>query len=165
MQRLDITVVSPAAAQGQRTGGDGALQRRVADEPSVPDLLAQLLLGDDALAMGEQIDEQAEHFRPQADRLSRPVQDIALGIQDTVAEGIVHGRSPRPGPAHRRRHDGSEAALRLFQAAYDRAITTRVDRETLVGLDHDWRTDGICDAEGHGPGAARTSEEAVFGPF
>jgi hypothetical protein len=52
-QRLDIAVVPSAAAQGPPRRGEGAFQRRVADALAVPDLLAQLLLADHALALGE----------------------------------------------------------------------------------------------------------------
>jgi hypothetical protein len=59
-----------------------------------PDLGDQLLLRDRTLAMDEQINEEAEHFRPQPDGLAGPGQDVALGIEDTVAKDIVHGSTP-----------------------------------------------------------------------
>jgi hypothetical protein len=109
MQRLDVTVGPPPVAQRPPHRGEGALQRRVADELPLPDLLAQLLLGDDALAVAEQIDQHLEDFRPQSDGLAGALEDIPLGIQDTVAEGLAQDRIPRAGPAHRHRTGGHKS--------------------------------------------------------
>jgi hypothetical protein len=53
VQRLDVTLVPPGVADSAPHGGQGALQGGVADRLPLPDLRAQLLLGDDALALGE----------------------------------------------------------------------------------------------------------------
>jgi hypothetical protein len=79
VQRLDMAVVSPAATQRPSHGGEGALQGGVANELTVLHLLAQLLLGDDALALAEQIDQHLKDFRPQSNELSGAVEDIPLG--------------------------------------------------------------------------------------
>src|SRR4029434_658061 len=67
-----------------------AFQCCIADDGVGPHLLAQLLLGDHAVAMGEEIMEHLKHFAPQRDGLPRPLHDIELRIQRTVPEDIPH---------------------------------------------------------------------------
>jgi hypothetical protein len=52
---------------------NGILQRGIADELLRPHLLEQLVLGNNAVAMFEQIDENLEHFRAQSDGLARAI--------------------------------------------------------------------------------------------
>jgi hypothetical protein len=65
-------------------------QRGITDELLGPDLIAQLLFGDDLLAMRKQVGENLEHFTPQPDGLASALQHMALRVERTRAEDIDH---------------------------------------------------------------------------
>src|SRR5262249_28120912 len=64
VERLAQLLRLPTVSNGLAHRSDGALQRRLADELPGPDLLAQRLLRDHPLALGEQVEEHLEHFGP-----------------------------------------------------------------------------------------------------
>src|SRR5262249_48445335 len=55
---------------------------------------AQLLFGDDAITMGEEIDEHLEHFGAHVDRLPGALHLIALRVEGIVAKDVEHDCSP-----------------------------------------------------------------------
>jgi hypothetical protein len=102
VERLDELLGAPAVANRLAHPPDGALQRRIADELVGPHLLAQLLPGDDALPMCQQVGEDLEHFRPKPDGLPSAVQGIETGVEGTVPKDIEHGWTPRPAASGQR---------------------------------------------------------------
>src|SRR5438132_12988130 len=64
IDRLDELLSAPAVPNRLAHGFDCTLQRRNADELLRPDLLTQLLLGNDPVGVRQQVDEDLEHFVP-----------------------------------------------------------------------------------------------------
>ena len=81
---LDHRLVAAAVADGAAQGVDAGVQGRVRDRAAVPDRLDQLVLADDAVAMLDQVGEQAEHLRFQ-----RLLFALARQFQPFRVEGIV----------------------------------------------------------------------------
>ena len=69
---------------------DTGFQRGVPDKLVGPQVLEELLPGDHAVAMRQQVDEHLKDFAPQRERLPSVMQLIALGIQDIVAKRVAH---------------------------------------------------------------------------
>jgi hypothetical protein len=59
-----------------------------------PEALGEFLLGNDAVAVLEQIEEHVEHFRPQVEEVTGTRQRIEVGVEDTVAKGVEHRALP-----------------------------------------------------------------------
>jgi hypothetical protein len=93
--RLDELLRLPTVPDGLARPFDAALQRRLTDELAGPHLGAQLLPGDHVVAMRQQIHEHLEHLAPQQVGSPGPGQGIELGIEDTIGEGVAHGRTLR----------------------------------------------------------------------
>jgi hypothetical protein len=55
-------------------------------------------LGDDAVAMSEEIDEYLEHFGAHVDRLPGALHFAALRVEAIVAKDVEHDRSPLDSP-------------------------------------------------------------------
>src|SRR6266851_243762 len=91
IDRLDELFAAPAVTNRLAHGFDRTLQRCIADELLRPDLLAQLLLGNDPVCIREQVDQDLEHFVPQPTDASGPAQLMALRVEDTLAEDVQHG--------------------------------------------------------------------------
>jgi hypothetical protein len=64
-------------------------------------MLKQLVSGNDAVAMRNQIGKQLKHLRSEGHACSRTVQFIALGVKGVVTKHVEHRREPpflpRPG--------------------------------------------------------------------
>jgi len=60
---LDDPLRLPAVAYTHTDRADATLQRRITDGEPTPDLVAQLLLGDDPVAMRQEIAEHLEDLR------------------------------------------------------------------------------------------------------
>jgi hypothetical protein len=93
---LDELLSASAVADGLAHAFDRALQRRIADELLGPDLLAQLLLGDSAVVVRQQVGEGPENFPPRPDALAGPAQHMALRVEFILPEDVDHGESPPP---------------------------------------------------------------------
>ena len=75
---------------------DAAGQRRFRDDPAVPDGVDDLVLGDDAAAVGDEKGENVEDLRLNGDRPVRLQQFATIGVERVVVEEIEHGRLARP---------------------------------------------------------------------
>jgi hypothetical protein len=67
---LDALLSTAAVTDGLAHGFDRTLQGRLADELLRPDVLAQLVLGDGAVGVRQQIGEGLKHFAPHPDVLT-----------------------------------------------------------------------------------------------
>jgi hypothetical protein len=91
---LDESLLAPTVPNDPAYGFDRTLQRRIADELLGPDLLAQLLLGDDPVGMRHQVGEHLEHFAPQARDLPSAAEHRALCVEGTFSKDVDHGVNP-----------------------------------------------------------------------
>ena len=91
---LDHALAAPAITHGLAGFGQTGVKRGVADELFRPQVVAQLLSGDDAVAVDEEIGEQVEHFGAERDRGPGAAQLILQGIQGLVAEYVAHRPPP-----------------------------------------------------------------------
>ena len=73
-------------AQCLQTG----FQRLVADKLVRPQVLEEFLLGNEPLAMRQEIDEHLKHLAPELERLPRAMQLLALRVQDILAKDVAH---------------------------------------------------------------------------
>jgi len=101
IDRLDELLSAPAVPYHLAHGFDRTLQRCLADELLRPDLLAQLLLGNDPVGMRQQVDQDLEHFVPQPTDTPGPAQLMALRVENTLAEDVQHGGNLHLVPAGR----------------------------------------------------------------
>jgi hypothetical protein len=67
-----------------------ALQRRIRDGESFPDLFAQFLLGDDTLTMLYEVAEHLKHLAGQLDALTRARQGMETRVENTVSKVVDH---------------------------------------------------------------------------
>ena len=91
----DHGLVLAAVADRRSRGVDAAGQRRFRDDAAVPDALDQIVLGDDAVAVLYQVDQQIEHLRLDGDRLTATGQFTQAGVEDVVGKLELHNRIPR----------------------------------------------------------------------
>ena len=75
---------------------DPAGQRRLADEPSAPHRVEQLFLGDAALAVADELGQDVEHLRLDADHLVTVAQFVALGVEHETVEAPHAGLALSP---------------------------------------------------------------------
>jgi hypothetical protein len=76
----------PAAVADRAAGGlHPAGQRRGGHEPAAPDLVQQLGLGDDTVAVAHEVGQHLEHLRLQMPGLAVPAQLIAQVVELAVA--------------------------------------------------------------------------------
>jgi hypothetical protein len=87
---LDEPLAAPTIPNRLAHGLDRTLERRIADELLRPDLLTQLLLGDDPVGMRQQIGQDLERFAPQPADASGAGQLIALCVEGPLAEDVDH---------------------------------------------------------------------------
>ncbi len=121
-QPLSLSVV-PDRPPGRL---EPAGQRRVADEPVAPDRVEQLGLGYDAVAVGEQVDQDLEdlgldvHSHPGTMKLE------ACRVQLTGLEGVHHGSRNRPlsrvSPAGRQPRSSRGSPRDLHAASMRRGV-------------------------------------------
>jgi hypothetical protein len=85
----------PAAVANSPTGQCHAtLERRITDKLAGPYVRAQLVFGNDVVAMFKEILQHLKRFGPQPDRRALPVQSIEAGVEDTLSEDIAHTTHP-----------------------------------------------------------------------
>src|SRR5262249_7508709 len=112
----------PTVAHGPARLGKTGVQGGVADERRGPELPAQLLLGDDTVAMGEEIDEHLAHFGAHVDGLPGALHLTALRVEAISAKDVEHAHSPLDGPgvvAGRRAGHSSSPSLHHIRAYQD----------------------------------------------
>lgn len=71
-------------------------KRRVDDVAVAPDGVEQLVARDHAFAMANEMREQAEHLRLDAQRLAATPELVGVRVQLEVTEGVDHGHARRP---------------------------------------------------------------------
>ena len=95
--RLDHGLPPRAVAHRPARQGHAGIQCLVADGLPGPDLLHQLTLGHDAVAVCEQVGEHLEHLGPDVHQRPGAGQRICLGIEGRVAKHVEHVPSSRIG--------------------------------------------------------------------
>ena len=90
----DHGLILAAVADRLARGVDPARQRRFGDDAAVPDRLDQIVLGDDAVAVFDQMNQQIEHLRLDRDALAAAGQLAEVGIKHMVGKVKLHGLHP-----------------------------------------------------------------------
>ena len=90
VDRADHALRPPVVADGAARGLEPAGERRLADEAVAPDVVEQLLLGDHAVTVLDEVGEEIEHPGLDANPLSGPTEGKDLRVQGVLAEPIAH---------------------------------------------------------------------------
>jgi hypothetical protein len=88
--RPDHPLRLPTVAHARTDISEAALQRRVTDGEPFPDLVAQLLLGDDTLTMLYEVAEHLKHLAGQLGALARAGQGMETRVKNTVSKVVNH---------------------------------------------------------------------------
>src|SRR4029450_796363 len=94
-QPLLFTSVADRFARGIDASG----QVRLGNETSGPNRVQQVILGDHALSILNQINQQIENLRPDGDLLGTSPKLAPVDIQDVVLKEKLHFDPPRVAPA------------------------------------------------------------------
>jgi hypothetical protein len=70
---------------------DAGLQRRLADKLLRPKVLKKIVLGDNAIALGDEVAQDVEHLRTDRDTSAGPVQFSAVRVERIITKEILHG--------------------------------------------------------------------------
>jgi hypothetical protein len=105
MDGSDELLGTPVVPNGLAHGFDRPLERCITDKVVWPDLLSQLLLRDQAVAMRQQVGEDLKRFGPQPDGPIGAMQGMPLGVKGAITEDVDHWGDLRLGPADRQFHD------------------------------------------------------------
>ena len=114
VDRLDRTLAVGVVAHGATRCGDAAGQDGIAHRLSGPECIEELALGDDALPVADQVDEDVEDPGFHRDHPPSPTQLEEARIQLVVAKVPDHGRepsSPPEGGGRRLCADAAEAPI------------------------------------------------------
>jgi hypothetical protein len=95
--RGDIPWRLGTVLQGMAGGSNTAAQGIVRDELVRPQALEELIAGDDAVAMRQEIGQDIKDLRSQRDESPASTQFIALGVEAIVAKDIAHRPVSSPG--------------------------------------------------------------------
>lgn len=93
----DESLPPPAVANGPARQCNAAFERRITDELAGPHLRTQLVFGNHAVTMFEEILEHVKRLRSQPYGGASPGQGIEPGVEDTIGENIAHETSPPSG--------------------------------------------------------------------
>jgi hypothetical protein len=85
---LDDLLRLPTVAHVRAHGSNTALQAGIGDCQTLPDIVTQLLLGDDSLALRDEVAEYLKHLGRQDGGLPRSAECMELCIEDTVCEAV-----------------------------------------------------------------------------
>ena len=85
---LRATVVTHHAAGGLDARG----QRRLRHEPTAPHLVEQLVLGDDSIAVLDQVDQHVEDLRLDRHEAGGPFDVAGVGVDGMLTEADQHRR-------------------------------------------------------------------------
>jgi hypothetical protein len=97
VHRADAALQPAVVSDGLSSCLDAARQRGLRDEAITPDLVEQLVLGHDAVAVLQQIHENVENLRLELDHLARPIHLEQVCVELAVLEPVPH----RQGVCHR----------------------------------------------------------------
>ena len=84
--RADEVLAFTAVANGAPRRADAGAERRLRDDAALPDRLDQLVLADDSVAVADQIEQQIEHLRLDADGLPASAQFVLAKVDLKLAE-------------------------------------------------------------------------------
>lgn len=90
VQSVDKPLFLPNIARGATDRFNARVQRRLAHNLLGPEMLQQLLLGDNAVAVHNEIGQHIEHLGSHLDWHTRSAQLIALGVKRIVPKHIAH---------------------------------------------------------------------------
>lgn len=85
-EALLLAVIADRASRGV----DPAVECRVRDNPSTPHQRNQVVPGDDAIAIFQQMNQQVEHLRLHRDQMAVTAQLTTIGVEDVVVEVEFH---------------------------------------------------------------------------
>ncbi len=91
-QPLRLAAVAHRLARGVDPAGQG----RFRDDPPAPNRVQQIVLGDNAVAVADQVHQQVEHLRLQRDRFAAPPQFAARHVEHVVGKAKLHLGPLRP---------------------------------------------------------------------
>ena len=74
-------------------GVDSAAERRVGNDPSLPDFSNQLVLGDNARAMADQIMEEVKNLGFDRNDIASAPQLTPLGVEQIIGKEVGQARS------------------------------------------------------------------------
>jgi hypothetical protein len=140
IDRLQEPLGPPAVPNGLAHGFDRTLQRRLADELLGPELLAQLLFGDDPVTLRQQVSQSLEYFAPQPVDAPGAGELSALRIEGTRVEDVQHGGPPPPSAQELIPHGTRAATPTTGGCARARACLT--SRSVDVWIGHQYSTVG-----------------------
>src|SRR5215204_4343256 len=89
-ERLIVSVVAERLAGSV----DPTRERRLRNDPSIPNGVKDLILADDPLSVAEQEDEEVEDLRLDMHGRSRPTQLLPRDVQLAIFEKIQHEGTP-----------------------------------------------------------------------
>lgn len=90
VQSVDKPLFLPNIARGATDRFNARVQRRLAHNLLGPEMLQQLLLGDNAVAVHNEIGQHIEHLGPDPDWHACLMQLVALGVKHVVPKHIAH---------------------------------------------------------------------------
>ena len=92
MDRPDHPLLLAIVLKNVTRGLDPARDRRIRDDPALPDRVDDLVLGDEAVALVDQQQEKRQHLGLDRYRRSRPAELEPVGVQLELAKPIHHYR-------------------------------------------------------------------------
>ena len=87
--------LSPLSPTARRAALIQVAERRLRNNPALPDRVDQFVLADDPVAIADQEDQQVEHLRLDPDGLPSPAQLVPPEIDLKLAESEVQGALPK----------------------------------------------------------------------
>ncbi len=90
----DHGLILAAVADRLARGVDPARQRGFGDDAAVPHRLDQIVLGDDVVAILDQVNQEIEHLRLDRDALAAAGQLAEVDIEHMVGKVKLHGFIP-----------------------------------------------------------------------
>ena len=92
----DHDLILAAVADRPARRVDPARQRGFGDDAAIPDRLDQIVLGDDVVAVFDQVNQQVEDFRPNRNNLRPPGELPPVRVKHAVSEHKMHFGAPCP---------------------------------------------------------------------
>src|SRR5262249_12821420 len=86
----DQLLLLAAVAERLARGVDAAGQRRIRHDPATPDRSDEIVLGDDAVAILHQVDQEVEYLRLDGNALGAAAQLATVGIERVIVKEELH---------------------------------------------------------------------------
>jgi hypothetical protein len=94
VQRLNEPLRLPFIPDRLASLHDTRTQRRLTDELLGPRVLKELLPEDNAVAMGDEVEQDVEHLRAEFDQHAHAAPFTAVRVERIVTKEILHGAWP-----------------------------------------------------------------------